>query len=228
MLFPSAGHHGQLEARERARGARHAAHDRPAGRAAAARSSTSCPDRSPGAGQRPAGRLRRTRSRSARATTAGAARPRSGPVSETADQGESPLTQPSVLQGIEIAVEGVPCLNTPVPFDPSFGPGTPGLRGPDADVPAARASVSRPWVGCGWRARAGGTSTCAGATPSRWRSLRDVTVQFVGRRGVLATLRFDQNRNRLTLLRRGSRRSLTAGRSGRLKVGGVTVRSRDA
>ena len=148
-----------------------------------------------------------------------------GPVSETADQGESPLTQPSILQGIEIAVEGVPCLNTPVPFDPSFGPGTPGFEDPTPTSSRVHRRAVR-GSAAAWRARAGGTSTCGGAIPAAGASLRDVTVQFVGRRGVLATLRFDQNRNRLTLLRRGSRRSLTAGRAGRLKVGGITSAAR--
>ncbi len=148
-----------------------------------------------------------------------------GPVTETADQGESPLTQIGLLQEIEIAIEGVPCSNTPVPFDPSLGPGTPGFEDP---TPTFQPScINEPGVGqLRLATKRGGNVELRWRHPSRWRSLRDVTVQFAGRRGVLATLRFDQNTNRLTLLRRGSRRSIAADRSGRLKVGGITVRSR--
>jgi len=51
----------------------------------------------------------------------------------------------------------------------------------------------------------------------------------VGRRGVLATLRFDQDANRLSLARGSARRggrSLPAGRAGSLAVAGVRVRLR--
>ncbi len=148
-----------------------------------------------------------------------------GPASETADQGESPLTQIGLLQEIEIAIEGVPCSNTPVPFDPGFGPGTPGFEDPTPTFQPT--CINDPSVGVMRVAsRRGGNIDLRWRHPSRWRALRDVTVQFVGRRGVLATLRFDQNRNRLTLSRGSARRSLTAGRAGRLKVGGVTVRLR--
>jgi hypothetical protein len=148
-----------------------------------------------------------------------------GPVTEAADQGESPLAQPGLLQQIEVAVQGLPCLNEPMLFDPALGPGTPGLEDPTPtfqptcsdDDPVGRLRLAR--------TRAG-TVDLRWRHPSRWRSLRDVDVRLVGRRGVLATLRFDQNRNRLTLSRGSARRSLTAGRSGRLRVGGVTVRLR--
>jgi hypothetical protein len=140
-----------------------------------------------------------------------------GPISVTADEGESPLTQPSILQGIEIAVQGVPCLNTPVPFDPlleAFDDPTPTFLPHcigDPSVGRLRLASTR-----------GGKVDLRWRTPGSWRSLRDVSVQFVGRRGVLATLRFDQNRNRLTL----GRRWLPVGRAGRLRSRGVTVRVR--
>ncbi len=150
-----------------------------------------------------------------------------GPVLETADQGASPLAQPGLLQEIEIAVEGLPCLDTPVIFDPEL----PGVEDP---TPTFQPSCpGEPSVGVLRLARRTITARAGRPAavdlrwrhPARWRSLRDVSVQFVGRRGVLATLRFDQNTNRLTLLRRGSRRSITAERRGRLKVGGINVRA---
>ena len=125
--------------------------------------------------------------------------PALGPISETADQGESPLAQPGILQEIEMAVEGVPCLTTPMPFDPIARTGDARVRGPDADVPAVAARDDPSAGDAATRGPAGATVELRWRHPSRWRSLRDVTVRFVGRRGVLATLRFDQNANRLTL-----------------------------
>jgi hypothetical protein len=140
-----------------------------------------------------------------------------GPISVTADQGESPLTQPSILDDIEIAVEGVPCLNAPVLFDPSLS------AFEDPTPSFAPLCIGEPPVGqLRLASTRGGKVDVRWRTPGRWSSLRDVTVQFVGRRGVLATLRFDQNRGRLTL----GRRSLAVGRAGRLRSRGVTVRVR--
>ena len=100
-----------------------------------------------------------------------------------------------------MAVEGVPCLNTPVPFDPSLGPGTPGFEDPTptfqpscpGDPPVGALRLADP------RAE---PSTLRWRHPSRWRSLRDVTVRVrrPARRARDAALRPEQNR--LTLGRR--------------------------
>ena len=104
----------------------------------------------------------------------------------------------------------MPCSNTPVPFDPGFGPGTPGFEDPTPTFQPT--CINEPSVGVMRVASSrGGNIDLRWRHPSRWRSLRDVTVQIVGQRGVLATLHFDENRNRLTLSRGSARRSLTAG-----------------
>ncbi|HEX6024039.1 MAG TPA: hypothetical protein VFZ00_18760 [Solirubrobacter sp.] len=140
-----------------------------------------------------------------------------GPVSVTADQGESPLTQPTILDDIAIAVAGVPCLKTPVLFDPSLAVTE------DPTPTFAPQCIGEPPVGrLRLASTRGGKVDLRWRTPLSWRALRDVSVQFVGRRGVLATLRFEQNRNRLTL----GRRSLAVGRAGVLRSRGVTVRLR--
>lgn len=156
-----------------------------------------------------------------------------GPVVKTATAGESSLGEGD-LQAIEIALEGLPCSTAPVLFDPelsapedptpTFQPSCPG------EPSVGRLRLARRVVG----ARAGRPATVElrWRHPSRWHSLHEVFVEIVGRRGVLATLRFDQNADRLTLTRGTARRggrSLPAGKAGRLAVRGVSVRlARDA
>ena len=103
------------------------------------------------------------------------------------------------------------------------------LRGPHAVVravlpgrSAGRPAVARPRG----RARADGTGGLRRAPPPRWRDLHLVEVRLLRSGRALATLRFDQDRGRITLApgtRRGGR-SLAAGHSGTLSARGVRVR----
>ena len=131
------------------------------------------------------------------------------------------------LQRIELAIRGAPCSTTPVRFDPALGPETPGFEGPvqtfqpscPEDLPIGRLALAREVLS----ARAGRPVKVElrWRHPSRWRSLHEVTVRL----GSLATLRFDQDADRVTLARRSRAkgRSLPAGRAGRLAAGRVKV-----
>ena len=131
------------------------------------------------------------------------------------------------LQVIKLAIRGAPCSTAAVQFDPALGPGTPGFEGPvrtfqpscPEDLPIGRLALAREVLS----ARAGRPVKVElrWRHPSRWRSLHEVTVRL----GSLATLRFDQDADRVTLARRSRAkgRSLPAGRAGRLAAGRVKV-----
>ena len=166
LFFPSARDHGQLEARERAGGARHAAHDRPAGRGRhhdRAHRARAVHER---AGQRACRTARRYTITVRACNDGGRCSATLGPVSETADQGESPLTQPSILQEIEIAVRGRAVLEHAGAVRPLVRAGHAGLRGPDAEV-RSRSCIDEPSVG---RLRL--ASTRGGNIDLRWRPSR--------------------------------------------------------
>jgi hypothetical protein len=136
------------------------------------------------------------------------------------------------LQQIKVALRGVPCTTSPVSFDPGLGPGTPGFEDPTpafqpscpTDPPVGRlrfakqrltTRTGRPVsVELRWR------------HPRRWRHLKEVAIQMRGRRGTLATLRFNQDANTLALGAGTSRRgrSRSAGQAGTLSARGVQVR----
>lgn len=154
--------------------------------------------------------------------------PFTGEVEEQAQNGQKPFSGLFFdLQVIKVAIRGAPCSRTAVPFDPELGPGTPGFEGPvqtiqpscPEDLPIGRLALAREVL----RARAGRPVKVElrWRHPSRWRSLHEVTVRI----GSLATLRFDQDAERLTLARRARAkgRSLPAGRAGRLAAGRVKV-----
>jgi hypothetical protein len=136
------------------------------------------------------------------------------------------------LQQIKVALQGAPCSTTPVPFDPAIGPGTPGIE--DATPTFQPSCATEPPVGRltlakrHLRTRAGRSVgvELRWRHPRRWRDLHEVTIQVRGRRGTIATLRFDQDANTLTLApgtrRRGT--SLSSGRTGTLSARGVRVR----
>jgi len=123
-------------------------------------------------------------------------------------------------------------VRNPVPFDPDLSSATPGFEDPTPsfqptcteDPPVGRLQLARRSL----RAHAGQPVTVElrWRHPDRWRSLHEVAVQLTGRRGVLATLRFDQDSGMLTLARGPGRRgrSLPTGRAGTLRAGRVRVR----
>ena len=149
-------------------------------------------------------------------------------VETTARKGQKPFSRLfTELQQIKSAIQGAPCLKADVPFDPSLGPGTPGgFEDPTpsfapscpGDLPVGRLSLGHAVV----HARAGRAASVA----LRWRDLHLVEVRLLRSGRALATLRFDQDRGKITLApgtRRGGR-SLASGHSGTLSARGVRVR----
>ena len=136
----------------------------------------------------------------------------------------SPLTQ------IRVDLEGVPCVQEPVMFDPSlttFEDSTPTFQPSCVDDPSVgRLRLAKKVL----RGRAGRPIPIAlrWRHPHRWRALHEVSLQFVRRGRALATLRFDQDANTVTLARASRRRgrSLPAGTAGTLKAAGLKVRLR--
>ena len=152
-------------------------------------------------------------------------------VQTRAASGSDAITQFfSPLAQIRVDLEGVPCVQEPVIFDPSltsFEDATPTFQPSCVDDPSVgrlrlakkvlRGRAGRPiLIDLRWR------------HPHRWRALHEVSLQFVRRGRALATLRFDQDANTVTLAR-GSRRrgrSLPAGTAGTLRAAGLKVRLR--
>jgi hypothetical protein len=155
-------------------------------------------------------------------------------VETTARKGSKPFSGLFFeLQQIKRAIQGVPCLKTAVPFDPGLGPATPGgfedltpsfVPSCPGDLPVGRLSLSHAVV----HARKGRAATVAlrWRAPRRWRDLHLVEIRFMKAGRAVASLRFDQDRQRITLAP-GTRRhgkSLATGRSGTLRARGVRVR----
>jgi hypothetical protein len=155
-------------------------------------------------------------------------------VQTRAGTGSDPLTfRFSPLGQIRINLEGVPCVQEPVVFDPSlsgdpdFEDATPTFQPSCAGEPTiGRIALAKKTL----RGRAGRPIAVdlRWRHPNRWRALHEVSLQFVRRGRALATLRFDQDANTLTLARGNRRRgkSVLAGTARTLRAGGVKVRLR--
>ena len=134
------------------------------------------------------------------------------------------------LAQIKVELEGVPCVREPVIFDPSltsFEDATPTFQ-PSCvdDPPVGRLRLAKTVVR--GRARRPIPIDLRWRHPQLWRALHEVSLQFVRRGRPLATLRFDQDANTVTLARASRRRgrSLPAGTAGTLKAAGLKVRLR--
>ena len=152
-------------------------------------------------------------------------------VQTRAASGSDAITQFfSPLAQIRVDLEGVACLQEPVIFDPSL------TSVEDATPTFQPSCFNEPTVGRlrlvkkVLRGRAGRAIPVAlrWRHPHRWRALHEVSLQFIRRGRPLATLRFDQDANTVTLSRADRRRgrSLPAGRAGTLRAGPVKVRLR--
>jgi hypothetical protein len=121
------------------------------------------------------------------------------------------------------------CSRTVVPFDPSPPPGTvdefPTFSSScPGDPPVGRLRLAHRSI----RVRAGKPATVdlVWTTPRRWHDLHEVLVRFVDRHGrAIATLRFAQDANTLTLTRGSGRGGphVPIGKAGRLRAAGLTV-----
>ena len=221
VFFPTPGITVTLEARERAR-----AHDtrrtivRLVGGGTTIKQTV--PGRSPRARVNGLQDGATYRSRCAPATTAPLLRRRSGPSARR------PTRASRRWQSTCCRTSSSPSracrARRPGAVRPALGPGTPGFEDPTPTFqPSCPATRPRPRCGCAHACAPAATVELRWRHPRRWRALHDVDVQFLGRRGVLATLRFDQDANRLTLTRRGVAAALAGrGRAGRLAVRGVT------
>ncbi len=149
----------------------------------------------------------------------------------TAATGFDPLKSfTSPLEQIRIAVKGVPCVRDPLSFDPGLGPTPPEDATPTfapqcpGDPPVGRFALARKVV----RASFGRPANVElhWTSPRSWRDLRVVRVVLYARGHALATLRFDQGTDRLTLARgtRPAGSSLAVGTAGTLSAGRLRVR----
>jgi hypothetical protein len=124
------------------------------------------------------------------------------------------------------------CSHTVVPFDPSPAPAPAGTADEfptfssscPGDPPVGRLRLAHRSI----RTRPGKPATVdlVWTTPRRWHDLHEVLVRFVDRRGrAIATLRFADEANTLTLARGSGRRGphVLIGTAGRLRAAGIAV-----
>jgi hypothetical protein len=156
-------------------------------------------------------------------------------VTSTAKKGTSPLENNLLqqLNEIKIAVRGVPCLPTPIVFDPGLPAGPGGLKDQfptvaptcPGDLPVGKLKLRHRKV----TARSGRPARVelTWTTPRRWRDLHEVAIELSGPNGrPVATLRLDEDASKIGLSKGAKRsgRRIRTDRRGTLRVGGLRVR----